>query len=505
MASETADFRISALMLLARGRPPSQRHVITTTSESLLAKQTQPSWTILAWLWMGSVAVKTLVFATQYHSTDLYVHRHWKSVTQHLAIQDWYLDDQFVATTHTVDYPPLFMLLEWLLAQLMPIHCIQLMDDAQLDTLDKQCIGAMRATVLFTDIVYWWGCYSVCRALMDKQQQGWKWNLFLLLLFHPSLLFLDVVHFQYNGMLVGVLLLCLSFLLRRRFVWATLCFGVLCSLKHLYVTSVPWFLVVLYSASRSWRQRLQLATVLGATALLPLVPFLLATDNPVVWVKQVLSRLFPFERGLVHDYWAGNVWVFYTILTKVLKKMQLDWAFEVTPLLCGALTLFFQLPGLTLARRSCRDGRLHKSHLLLSFVYVNLVNFLFQYHGHEKAILTALLPSLALAGNENLWDFHATCLFSLFPLLFPKTELLLKITASVLYLVALHSLSAYNKVTIWKAVVLIDGVFVLDVVDHSPLFGKYEFAPLALTSLVCAIFYCTIWFRLLRRTLQAEV
>lgn len=63
---------------------------------------------------------------------------------------------------------------------------------------------------------------------------------------------------------------------------------------------------------------LTLANAVIVVFLLSIGPFALMGQLP-----QLLSRLFPFTRGLNHAYWAPNAWALVTAMDRVLLKRRL--------------------------------------------------------------------------------------------------------------------------------------------------------------------------------------
>lgn len=121
------------------------------------------------------------------------------------------------------------------------------------------------------------------------------------------------------GILIASLVLARhkSGLLASGFVFAAL----LC-MKHIYAYLAPAYVVFLlraYCLSPKSILRIQFLNCLKlGTGILCILaaafgPFALRGQIP-----QILSRLFPFSRGLCHAYWAPNVWAIYSFIDRLL-------------------------------------------------------------------------------------------------------------------------------------------------------------------------------------------
>lgn len=150
----------------------------------------------------------------------------------------------------------------------------------------------------------------------------------------------------------GVFILSLSAAAEERHLTAAALFAALLCLKHIFLYAAPPFFVFLlrrycvgrYAVARFAALGAIVTATFGAAfgpfiaagqlpqvrrrkaglgwegwALLP--PLLTAPSSfsPLPSAPQLVSRLFPFARGLCHAYWAPNVWALYAAADKALS------------------------------------------------------------------------------------------------------------------------------------------------------------------------------------------
>lgn len=357
----------------------------------------------------------------------------------------------------------------------------------------------------------------------------------LSILLSPGLLIIDHIHFQYNGLLYGVLIL--SIVLARNestLLGSGILFAVLLCLKHIYLYLAPaYFVYLLRMYCLQPRNPLlpQFSNVFKLGASIVGV-FGIAFGPFAAWgqLEQLKSRLFPFARGLCHAYWAPNVWAIYSFLDRVLiyaspylglkvdqgavnsvtRGLVGDTSFAVLPEItaphCFGLTLAFQLVALT---------KLWFAPSWESFVgaitLCGYASFLFGWHVHEKAILLVIIPFslLAVKDRSYLASFRPLAVaghVSLFPLIFTAAEFPIKVAYTVFWLILfLYAFDQLAPAPSRRRVFLLDRFALLYIAISIPLMvycsllhrvvlgEKYEFLPLVFISTYSAIGVLGSW------------
>lgn len=204
--------------------------------------------------------------------------------------------------------------------------------------------------------------------------------------------------------------------MRGNYYKSALFYAITLNLKHIYLYSAPAF-GLLFLRNQVFNQpslfeRVRSFVLLGLQTICIFVfSFgLVIYQDPLNDFKQIMSRLFPFERGLVHDYMCPNLWCLYTaglIAWKRLARLyQSAWLkdgqtqhrrfiqsdlgnYEFYKSLTTLVTVVFLAPVVVRMWRQINPQNFCKFLALTNFVAYN-----FGYHTHEKALLMVYIPLL---------------------------------------------------------------------------------------------------------------
>lgn len=466
-------------------------------------------------LLLVSISLKLLLFPSAF-STDFEVHRVWKSLTHTLPLSRWYVD---TSSPWTLDYPPLFAYFELCLSKFAALLHPTLLSLAPTSHVPQPAVAFMRGTVLLSEPLLLLAALQLAGALAAKDDSKGKALAAALVLLSPGLTLVDNVHFQYNGIPLAVLILSLSLFLRSHTVAGAIAFSAALNLKHTLLPLAPavavHILVSSYTSSNSplhfLRELLPIASATAATFAVLWGPLYVVGGASLLW--QVIARMFPFGRGLLHAYWAPNFWALYAFLDKSLNCLGLGVRvvdvnpasghiggvapFAVlpnpTPALCASLLLALLVPALLRLVARPRG-------LVIAVVYSALASFVVGWHTHEKAVLVPLLPLAVLAAvNEKarvreafLWLSFAGQ-YALFPLVTGGAESVYKIAHFVAYHAFAVGMLLRGK-WFWRYYVLLayaTGMVALEVYAgvggaHRTLWGeRLQFLPLLLVSVYC--------------------
>uniref|UniRef100_A0A669DUQ6 Alpha-1,3-glucosyltransferase n=1 Tax=Oreochromis niloticus TaxID=8128 RepID=A0A669DUQ6_ORENI len=432
-------------------------------------------------------------------STDFEVHRNWLAITHSLPVSRWYYEN---TSEWTLDYPPLFAWFELGLSQVARRFDANMLQVENLNYASPATVLFQRLSVIVTDVVFIYAARECCRCV--REPKGSRD-----VLSRPSFVLAVLLLWNF-GLLVVDRILQLFPRVEKSY----------CFAQDNKDGSVRW-------SSFSPLRLLALGAIVTSVCALSFGPFIAMGQLP-----QVLSRLFPFKRGLCHAYWAPNIWALYNVLDKslavlgvrlkLLEEAELppasmtgglvqEFEHSVLPSVTPAVTLVCTLLSILPAVASIWLRPHGAQGFLRCLLLCALGCFMFGWHVHEKAILIAILPLsiLAVESREDAGIFlilTTTGHYSLFPLLFTPAELPIKVVLMLMF--TIFSFTALRKLHSAQGSLLhpLEVIYLLGLVavaiacevvfPLSPWQQRLPFLPLLVTSVYCAMGVCYAFLRL---------
>eukprot|EP00752_Nemacystus_decipiens_P002051 g1964.t1 len=179
-----------------------------------------------------------------YHSTDFEVHRNWLAVTHSTPLKEWYWEN---TSEWTLDYPPLFGYFQWALSQAAVWVEPDLVELTPYYEPSEAAVWFQRVSVMVMDATLVLGVIAWCKGVnaQDSYDATRAIHLGVLVLLNSGLLMVDHVHFQYNGFLLGLLLLSMGLIKQGKVLAGGAAFACLLMLKHLFLSLAPLYFVYL--------------------------------------------------------------------------------------------------------------------------------------------------------------------------------------------------------------------------------------------------------------------
>ena len=388
---------------------------------------------------------------------DYEAQRHWMEITTNLPLSQWYFHD---LEWWGLDYPPLTAYHSWLLGKIGSIinpTWFELYTSRGTDDVTLKVF--MRASVMLSDYLVYIPAVLIFVRRLSKIQgvNTWTSNIALAaILLQPGLILIDHIHFQYNTVMLGLVLASMSGLLAGRYMWSSVFFVAALGFKQMALYYAPvmfaYLLGVCVFPKLNVTRLLGIALVTLASFIALLLPLLLGTlyDNyrgvearhepkggftplpifeglspyldthawyyPIVLqMTQLVHRVFPFARGLFEDK-VANFWCAVNVVIKLRKYPQallqrLSLLTTLAAIIPPSLVIFV---------------RPRKELLAIALATSSWGFFLFSFQVHEKSVLLPLMPmTVLLAGKEGLnpptraWIGFANLLgcWTMFPLL----------------------------------------------------------------------------------------
>ncbi|KAF9435982.1 Glucosyltransferase-like protein [Entomortierella beljakovae] len=349
---------------------------------------------------------------------DYEAQRHWMELTIHRPIREWYSDS---SKWWDLDYPPLTAYVSWIcgiVGDKINPEWFAWETSRGFESTDAKIY--MRATVLIFEVVIYISSVIVFTRLWFANK-SWtrKHTALILILMQPGLILIDSGHFQYNSVMLGLVVWAVDCFLADQDVLGSVFFCMALAFKQMALYFAP--AVFAYLLGKSFRQGflgcLWKLIKLGATVILTLglmfSPWMQSQEE----ILQVVHRIFPVFRGLYQDK-VANIWCAVNIVIKLRDMFDIQQLVRFSTL---ATLVSFMPSVLHLIAKPTKRG------FIYGLVNSSLSFFLLSFQVHEKSILIPALPvSLLILDEPAIASLFVTlATFTMFPLL-KQEDLLLQ-------------------------------------------------------------------------------
>lgn len=338
---------------------------------------------------------------------DYEAQRHWMEVTTNIPIGDWYRNTTDNNLQYWgLDYPPLTAYVSWaygILARYLYSDLVVLHESRGHEHPAGKLF--MRSTVMFADVFILtpamicssWYFHQYRKRTSQSTSpdqplviQSRLSTVFVILLYLicPTSVLIDHGHFQYNGVCIGLSLLGVTSILNDMDVMGSVFFCLALNFKQmaLYYAPVFFFVLLRKCADKltNWHRLVHLTKV-SLTVILSFValwwPFCYYTaeyETCASSVLQVLSRQFPFSRGIFEDK-VSNLWYAASVIVDFRKYFSIPQMAQMS--LCLTLLLICPVAA-DLLRRKLSPVR-----MFLSLVNCSMAFFLASFQVSQPNIV----------------------------------------------------------------------------------------------------------------------
>ncbi|EEB08500.1 glucosyltransferase Alg6 [Schizosaccharomyces japonicus yFS275] len=331
---------------------------------------------------------------------DFEAQRHWMELTLHVPISQWYYEN---LEWWGLDYPPLTAFVSWLFGIIgnylgdpawFAFEASHGLETEGLKLYMRSTVIICHALVLTPPLIFyskWW-----TRRIPDFVERN---AVLTMVLLQPALMLIDHGHFQYNCVMLGLVMYSIANLLRDQYIAAAILFCLSVCFKQMSLYFAP--AIFAYLLGRCMKPRfnplrlLSLGLTVISTFALNFLPWLYLD-----------YRLFEDK--------VANFWCAINVIIKIRKIFSL----EQLKLISLIFTLAAILP-------SCVMLYMYPRKRLLAFGFASCAwgFFLFSFQVHEKTVLLPLMLTTVLLchglADVKSWVSLANNLavFSLWPLL----------------------------------------------------------------------------------------